>query len=90
MANFRKYMVVPFVNKIEKPAESFVENADKNMSEIIKNPEIADDIKMKLYHQNLNKFLLKYDPETYGVTPTLAKLAQNVTDFLERKNDLRE
>ena len=90
MANFRKYMVVPFVNNIEKPSESFVENADKNMSDIIKNPEIADDIKMKLYHQNLNKFLLKYDPETYGVTPTLAKLAQNVTDFLERKNDLRE
>jgi hypothetical protein len=42
---------------------------------------------MKLYHQNLNKFLLKYDPETYGVTPTLAKLAQNVTEFLERKID---
>jgi hypothetical protein len=87
MSNFKKYMVVPYVNKIEKPTESFIENADKSMSDIIKNPEIADDLKMKLYHQNLNKFLLKYDPETYGVTPTLAKLAQNVTEFLERKND---
>jgi hypothetical protein len=87
MSNFKKYMVVPYVNKIEKPTESFIENADKSMSDIIMNPEIADDLKMKLYHQNLNKFLLKYDPETYEVTPTLAKLAQNVTEFLERKND---
>ena len=77
-------MVVPYVNKIEKPSDSFIENADKGMSDIIENSEIADDLKMKLYHQNLNKFLLKYDPETYGVTPVLAKLAQNVTNFLER------
>jgi hypothetical protein len=84
MANFKKFMVVPYVNKIEKPSDSFIENADKSMSEIIENSEIADDLKMKLYHKNLNKFLLKYDPETYGVTPVLAKLAQNVTNFIER------
>ncbi len=78
-------MVVPYVNKIEKPSDSFIENADKSMSDIIENSEMADDLKMKLYHKNLNKFLLKYDPETYGVTPVLAKLAQNVTNFLERK-----
>ncbi len=54
------------------------------MSEIIEKSEIADDFKMKLIHKNLNKFLLKYDPETYGVTPVLAKLAQNVVNFQER------
>ena len=69
-------MVVPYVNTIEKPKEIFVENADKNMTDVITEMNISDDLKMKIYHQNLSKFLLKYDPETYGVTPGLVKLAQ--------------
>ena len=78
-------MVVPYVNTIEKPKESFVENADKNMTDVITDMHISDDLKMKIYHQNLSKFLLKYDPETYGVTPGLVKLAQTVMDFVAKK-----
>jgi translation elongation factor EF-G len=86
MANFKKFMVVPYVYKIEKPSDSFIENAEKNMSEIIENSEIADDLKMKLYHKNLNKFLLKYDPKTYGVTPVIAKLASKCNKFYRKKH----
>ena len=86
MSGFKKYMVVPYVNSIEKPNDSFIENADRNMSDIIKDSKMPDDLKMQLYHQNLNKFLLKYDPESYGVTPTLVKLAKTVSDFIEHKN----
>jgi len=82
-------MVVPYVNSIEKPNDSFIENADKNMTEIIKDPKIPDDLKMKLYHQNLNKFLMKYDPETYGITPTLTMLAKTVTDFIEKNKEMK-
>ena len=78
-------MVVPYVNTIEKPKEIFVENADKNMTDVITDMNIADDLKMKIYHQNLSKFLLKYDPETYGVTPGQVKLAQTVMDFVAKK-----
>ena len=79
-------MVVPYVNMIEKPKESFVENADKNMTDVITDSNISDDLKMKIYHQNLSKFLLKYDPETYGVTPALVELARTVSEFVDKNN----
>ena len=59
----------------------------ENMSDIINDHHLSDENKMKLYHQNLNKLLIKYDPETYGVTPTIAKLAKLVLDFINREND---
>jgi len=40
-------MVVPYVNTIEKPKEIFVENADKNMTDVITDMNIADDLKIK-------------------------------------------
>ena len=79
-------MVVPFLNPIEKPTENFIENADKNMTDVITDMKMSDDLKMKIYHQNLSKFLLKYDPETYGVTPALVKLAQTVMEFVSNKS----
>ena len=79
-------MVVPYINAIEKPKESFIENADKNMTDIITDMNFSDDYKMKMYHKNLSKFLLKYDPETYGVTPALIKLAQTVSEFVDKQN----
>ena len=48
---------------------------------------IPDDLKMKIYHQH--QFLLKYDPNTYGVTPMLAKLAQTLNEFIN-KNERHE
>ena len=87
MTHIKKYIVVPFVSPIEKPFENFIENADKKMSGAITDTKMSDDLKMKIYHQNLNKFLLKYDPNTYGVTPMLAKLAQSVTDFIDQNKE---
>lgn len=87
MTHFKKYIVVPFVSTIEKPSENFIENADKTMSDTITDTKMPDDLKMKIYHQNLNKFLLKYDPNTYGVTPMLAKLAQSVTEFIDKAKE---
>ena len=82
----KKYLVVPYVNTLEKPAENEIQNLDKNMTDVITDKNLADDSKMKLYSQNLNRFLLKYDPNSYGVTPTIAKLAQVVSDYLENNN----
>jgi hypothetical protein len=82
MTHFKKYLVVPYVSSIEKPSEDFIENANKTMSDAITDTTMPDDLKMKIYHQNLNQFLLKYDPNTYGVTPMLAKLAQSVNEFI--------
>jgi len=87
MFNFKKYLVVPFVSSIEKPSENFIENADKTMSDAIMDTKMPDDLKLKIYHQNLNQFLLKYDPNTFGVTPMLAKLAQTVTEFIDKKKE---
>jgi len=80
-------MVVPYVKSIENSDESMVNDLGKNMSDIINDHHLSDENKMKLYHQNLNKLLIKYDPETYGVTPTIAKLAKLVLDFINREND---
>jgi len=82
MNHSKKYIVVPYVKSIENPNDSLVNNYDQKMSEIINDSQLSDANKMKLYHQSLNKFLLKYDPETYGVTPTLVKLAKVVQDFI--------
>jgi hypothetical protein len=35
----------------------------------------------------LNNFLLKYDPDSFGVAPTLTKLAEVVTKFLQNNNN---
>jgi len=78
---------VPYIKSIQKPNDSMIHNLDQNMTDVISNSKMSDDTKMKVYHQNLNRFLLKYDPDTYGVTPTLAKLAQIVIDFIDKKKD---
>jgi hypothetical protein len=78
----KKYIVVPYIKTIEKTSESMVNNLDKNMSDIITDKELNDDEKMKLYNQALNKLLIKYDPETHGVSPAISKLAQIVSDFV--------
>ena len=85
MNHTKKYLVVPFVKSIESPNESMVNNLDQNMSEIIEDKDLTDDNRMKLYYNTLNKFLLKYDPETHGVSPSLTKLAKIVEDFIEKK-----
>ncbi len=87
MKHTRKYMVVPYINPLEKPTESAIQDLDKNMTDVITDKNLSPDNKMKLYSQNLNRFLLKYDPDSYGMTPTLSKLAQVVTEYLEKNND---
>lgn len=88
MNHSKKYIVVPFVKTIEKPNDTMVNSFDKNMSDIISDSQLSDDNKLKLYHQNLNKFLLKYDPESYGVTPVLANLARVVMDFIQKNENI--
>lgn len=90
MNHTKKYLVVPFVKTIESPNESMVNNLDQNMSEIIEDKDLTDDDRMKLYYNNLNKFLLKYDPETHGISPSLTKLAKNVEDFIEKNNESKK
>jgi hypothetical protein len=90
MNHTKKYLVVPFVKTIESPNESMVNNLDQNMSEIIEDKDLTDDDRMKLYYNNLNKFLLKYDPETHGIPPSLTKLAKIVEDFIEKNNEIKK
>ena len=90
MSAFKKFMVVPYLNRIEKNDESSIADADSKMTEIINDPNTSDDLKIKIYHQNLNKFLLKYNPDTYGVTPAISKLVQAVTDFVEKNRESKE
>jgi hypothetical protein len=87
MQHTKKYMVVPFVNSMEKPQDTYIQNQDKNMSNVITNTNLSPDTKIKLYSQSLNRFLLKYDPNSIGMTPTLTKLAKIVTEYLENKQD---
>jgi len=85
----KKFRVVPYVShQLQKPSENYVENLDNNMTRIIKDKNLPDDYKIKLYHQNLNKFLMKYDPESYGVAPSITKLVKVVGDYLEKKNTI--
>jgi hypothetical protein len=84
----KKFRVVPYnINSLEKSTESYVDNFSNNMTNTIHDKSIAPDNKMKIYRQNLNKFLLKYDPESYGVAPTLNKLVKVVTEFLESNKE---
>jgi hypothetical protein len=78
----KKYIVVPYIKTIEKTNESMVNTLDKNMSDIITDKELNDVEKMKLYNQALNKLLIKYDPDTHGVSSAISKLAQIVSDFV--------
>ena len=82
----KKYLVVPYVQNLEKPSESHLENLNKNMTDIIQDKNIPSDQKIKLYNKNLNEFLLKYDSDSFGVTPTLTKIANLVTKFVEDNN----
>ena len=87
MNHTKKYLVVPYVQNLEKPSESYLENLNKNMSDIIQDKHLAADEKIKFYSKNLNNFLLKYDPDSFGVAPTLTKLAEIVTRFIENNNN---
>jgi hypothetical protein len=82
----KKYLVVPYVQNLEKPSESHLENLNKNMTDIIQDKNIPSDQKIKLYNKNLNEFLLKYDSDSFGVAPTLTKIANLVTKFVEDNN----
>ena len=82
----KKYLVVPYVQNLEKPTESYLENLNKNMSDIIHDKKIPADEKIKLYNKNLTNFLLKYDADSYGVAPTLSKLADVVSKFIQNNN----
>ena len=82
----KKYLVVPYVQNLEKPSESHLENLNKNMTDIIQDKNIPSDQKIKLYNKNLNEFLLKYDADSFGVAPTLTKIANLVTKFVEDNN----
>jgi len=85
----KKFRVVPYVsNSLQKPSENYIEALDNKMKNIIANKTLPDDYKVKLYHQNLNKFLLKYDPESYGVAPSITKLIKIVGDYIEKKNNI--
>ena len=44
-------------------------------------------MKLKLYSKNLNTFLAKYDPDSFGLAPTLTKLAEVVTKYLDSNKD---
>ena len=57
------------------------------MTDIITDITLPADQKMKLYNQNLNKFLLKYDPESFELTPALRTIAKVVTEYLEKNNN---
>jgi hypothetical protein len=89
MKHAKKFRVVPYMaNNLQKPNENYIEALDNNMKNIIANNTLPDDYKVKLYHQNLNKFLLKYDPESYGVAPSITKLIKIVGDYIEKKNNI--
>src|SRR4051812_12070271 len=51
-----KLMVVPYVNKLENPAEKYVTDMDSEMSTILSNKNISIDDKVKLYTQILQRF----------------------------------
>ena len=87
MNHTKKYLVVPYVQNLEKPSESYLENLNKNMTDIIQDKKLPADEKIKFYSKNLNNFLLKYDPDSFGVAPTLTKLAEIVTRFIENNNN---
>jgi hypothetical protein len=89
MNHTKKFLVVPYVNNLEKPSDGLLQNLDKNMSDIINDKNLAPDQKLKFYSKNLNNFLLKYDPDSFGMAPTLTKLAEVVTKFVESNNDPR-
>ena len=83
MEHTKKYLVVPYVKNIEKPSESYLQNINQNMDQILYDNKLAPDIKLKLYSKNLNNFLLKYDPDSFGLAPTLTKLAKVITNYLK-------
>lgn len=87
MEHTKKYLVVPYVKNIEKPSESYLQNINQNMDQILYDNKLAPDIKLKLYSKSLNNFLLKYDPDSFGLAPTLTKLAKVITNYLNNAND---
>jgi hypothetical protein len=87
MEHTKKYLVVPYVKNIEKPSESYLHKLDQNMDEILYDNKLAPDIKLKLYSKNLNNFLLKYNPDSFGLAPTLTNLARVITNYLNNDNN---
>jgi hypothetical protein len=56
------------------------------MTDIIQDKNIPSDQRIILYNKNLNEFLLKYDADSFGVAPTLTKIANLVSKFIEDNN----
>ena len=49
MNHTKKYIVVPYVKNIVNPKETYLENLDKNISDIIQDKNLPRDVKLKLY-----------------------------------------
>ena len=45
MNHSKKFLVVPYVNNLEKPSDGLLQNLDKNMSDIINDKSLAPDQK---------------------------------------------
>jgi hypothetical protein len=86
MSNFSKWMVVPYVKPIERPADSKVQELDKQMSMILSNPKLSIYEKVQMYSQSLSKFQSHFNPDSYGESPTMMNLS-NTVDLLAENMD---
>ena len=53
-----KFMVVPYVPRLENSDEKFLTNLDSEMSRILTNQKMSTDEKVKMYNQALQRFII--------------------------------
>jgi uncharacterized protein YwgA len=83
MNNISKFMVVPYVKPIERPADSRVQELDNEMTLTLSDPQLGIEEKIRRYGQALARFQTHFDPNTYNESPTSLDMADTIKTIAE-------
>jgi hypothetical protein len=78
MNNVSKWIVVPYVKPIERPADARIVDLDNLMTSIMANPKLTIEEKVREYNQAIMRFETFFDPNTYGESSTMLNMASTI------------
>ena len=88
MKNFKKMMLVPYQEKLVESSDDNYPELDKNVTKILRNKDLNDEDKIKLYLAAFAKHRDKYDPAKYTRKDLefLKEIKESMKDLVDEKN----
>lgn len=84
----KKYMVVPYIKKLENPDEKYVSDLDRDIGDVLTDSSKSIDEKVKLYNVALEKFKLNYDRNPQSEeSKALSKISSHLDSFMTELNN---